>query len=70
MKIVFLDTETGGLDPSVNSLLSIGLVIWEDGKIKTKNEFFVKENEYNVTSKAIEVNRIDLKELKKKGECT
>ncbi|MGL4653851.1 3'-5' exonuclease [Cetobacterium sp.] len=67
MRIVFLDTETGGLNPLINSLLSIGLVIWEDGEIKLKKEFFVKEDEYNVTPEAMRVNNINLEDLRKKG---
>lgn len=67
MKIVFLDTETGGINPLTSSLLSLGLVIWEDGNIKIKKEFFIKEDKYNVTPKAMEINNINLDELKKKG---
>lgn len=67
MKLIFLDTETGGIDPRVNSLLSIGLVIWENKKIITEKEFLVKEKNYNVTAQAMEINKINLDELKKKG---
>ncbi len=67
MKLIFLDTETGGINSRVNSLLSVGLVIWEDKKIITKKEFYIKEKEYNVTTQAIEINKIDLNELKKNG---
>lgn len=67
MKLVFLDTETGGINPKVNSLLSIGLVIWEDKKIIFEKEFFVKEEQYNITPKAMEINKLNLDELKKNG---
>ena len=67
MKLIFLDTETGGVDPRANSLLSIGLVIWENKKIITEKEFLVKEKNYNVTAQAMEINKINLDELKKKG---
>lgn len=67
MKIIFLDTETGGLNPNENSLLSIGLAIWEDGEIKEKKEFFIKEENYNVTKKAMEINNIDIDYLKING---
>lgn len=67
MKLVFLDTETGGINPKVNSLLSIGLVIWEDKKIIFEKEFFLKEEQYNITPKAMEINKLNLDELKKNG---
>ena len=67
MKLIFLDTETGGIDPKTSSLLSIGLVIWENKKIITEKEFLVKEKNYNVTTQAMEINKINLDELKKKG---
>lgn len=67
MKIIFLDTETGGIDSKVNSLLSIGLVIWENKKIIFEKEFLVKEYQYNVTPKAMEINKINLDELRENG---
>ncbi len=32
-KLLFIDTETGGLDPDKHSLLSIAMVVWEDMEI-------------------------------------
>lgn len=63
-KLLFLDTETGGLDENENSLLSVGLVVWEDGKITNQKELFIKKDKYNVTKEALEVNKIDLEDLK------
>lgn len=67
MKILFIDTETGGLDPNKHSLLSVGLALWEDSEIMHTEEFFVKEEEYNVTEIALKINKIDLEKLKKIG---
>lgn len=67
MKILFIDTETGGIDPLENSLLSLGLVCWENLKIKDKLEIFISKEKYNVTKKALEINKIDLDELRTKG---
>lgn len=32
MKLLFVDTETGGTDEKKHSLLSVGLIYWENGK--------------------------------------
>ncbi|MBR1424855.1 3'-5' exonuclease [bacterium] len=64
-KLLFLDTETGGLNPDFHSLLSVGLVAWEDFKIIDKKEILLKEEHFKVNSSAMEVNGIDLEEHKK-----
>lgn len=68
MKILFIDTETGGLIPEKHSLLSIGLVFWEDGALKATKEFFLKEEKYIVDESAMLINGINLSELKEKGK--
>lgn len=65
-KYIFIDTETGGIDPNYSSLLSIGLIVWEDRKIKCSKEFFIKQKSYNVTSIALRINNINLVDLEKK----
>jgi DNA polymerase-3 subunit epsilon len=63
MKILFCDTETGGLDPHKHSLLSVAFVIWEDGIIKASKEWFIDLPVYNIDPKAIKVNQIDFAKL-------
>ena len=58
-KIVFIDTETGGLDPAVHSLLSVGLVEWDHSEIKKTKEILINDGELNVTEAALAINRID-----------
>lgn len=60
--IVFLDTETGGLNCKLHSLLSVGLL----------NDYFRREllislPEYTVTPKAMEVNKLNLDTLRETG---
>lgn len=62
MKLLFLDTETGGLNPSVNSLLQAGLVAYDDGEILDKIEFTIKEDCYNINAFALKFNGLDLYE--------
>jgi DNA polymerase III epsilon subunit-like protein len=63
MKLLFLDCETGGLDPDENSLLSIGMVSWEDRKIKNVIEIYIKEHVLRVTPSALAINKIDLRKF-------
>lgn len=64
--IVVIDTETGGTDPAVHSLLSIALVmvrpppaIAEAGGDRLS--FYVEEPVLSVTPKAMSINQIDLR---------
>jgi DNA polymerase III epsilon subunit-like protein len=59
-KIIFIDTETGGLDPGYHSLLSIGLAEWEDAVIKKTKEILINDGELKVTDAALAINKIDL----------
>src|SRR5215203_1988498 len=64
-RILFIDTETGGLDPLKNSLLSVALVVWQEFRIIDTKEIFIDDGILNVTSTALEINKIDHKEHKK-----
>src|SRR5690606_30430214 len=59
-KILFIDTETGGLDPLEHSLLSVAFAVWDNGKITTSKEFLINDGVLNVTSKALEINGINI----------
>lgn len=67
MKLLFVDTETGGVNEKENSLLSVALIFWEDKLVKDKLEFFIKEKKYNVTEKAMEINQLNLETIEKLG---
>jgi len=59
-RILFIDTETGGLDPQKHSLLSIGLVVWESNSgILDSTQLFVKSTEYIITKEAQSINKFD-----------
>jgi len=59
-KLLFIDTETGGLDPRQHSLLSIGLVVWTPQGILASEEILLKEKVFRIDHHALKVNRIDL----------
>lgn len=67
-KLLFIDTETGGVIPEKHSLLSIGLVVWDiDKGILDKKEIFVKHKDYAVTKGAQRVNKFNLEEHETKA---
>ena len=72
-EVVVFDTETTGLDPKEDEILSIGAVKIKDNKILTSQTFevFVK-NTKEISSKSIEIHQIrpcDLKNAKSMDEA-
>lgn len=61
-RLLVLDTESGGVDPDVHSILSIAGVVWEDGRIIAEKEVLIHEDPFVVTARALEINGIDLVE--------
>ncbi|AFZ67384.1 3'-5' exonuclease [Deinococcus peraridilitoris] len=60
--IVFVDVETGGLDPERHSLLTVGLVTLDTrtGELSRPTLLKVRDTPYRVEAEALEINRIDL----------
>lgn len=59
-RILFIDTETGGTDPSKHSLLSIGLVVWDvNSSVVNTKEIFIKHDKYLCTEEAIKINNFN-----------
>jgi DNA polymerase III alpha subunit (gram-positive type) len=67
-KYLFLDTETGGTSPNQHSILSIGMVVWEHGELKDELELLIKEPELKVLDSALEVNKINLDDVRAFGK--
>lgn len=61
-RFVFIDTETGGINPQKHSLLQIGLIVWDvaDGIIG-HNLFFIKNDKYCITKEAQKINKFSKK---------
>ncbi|MET3700149.1 DNA polymerase-3 subunit epsilon [Bacillus oleivorans] len=66
MELLFLDTETGGLNPFEHSLLQIGLVAY-DSVIKGTLKINISLENYVVTEQSLKLNQINLEELKLNG---
>ena len=57
---LFIDTETGGLDPARHSLLSVAFVVGDASGARRSVEILLKHPEYVTDEAAMSVNRIDL----------
>lgn len=67
-KLLFIDTETGGIDSNKHSLLSIGLVVWDSSRsIIDSTEIFIKHKNYIVTATASKINKFEKSEHEKKA---
>ena len=62
-KLLVIDTETGGLDPSCASILSVAGVVWSDGSLTGSISLLITEPEMLLDPKAIDVNQIDVHQL-------
>lgn len=64
-RLLFIDTETGGLDPDKHSLLSVAMVCWEDREIIDSQELLINDGKLAVTEEALSINKIDIEKHKK-----
>ena len=63
-KYLVIDTETGGLNPEKNSILSVAGVLWGPGKtVEPVFDMYVKEHFINVEEQALKVNKIDMNKV-------
>ena len=63
-RLLFIDSETGGLDPGKHSLLSLAMVVWEDMEIIDSQEILINDGILSVTKEALSVNKIDIEKHK------
>ena len=65
-RLLFIDTETGGLDFRKNSLLTIGFVVWDkEYGILYKKEVCQKLDKYIIEKSALEINHFDINKINK-----
>lgn len=60
MNLLVIDTETGGLDPTVHSVLSLGAVVYPYAPGALEFSELIKEQPFVVDGSALHVNKIDL----------
>lgn len=58
-RLLFIDTETGGLDPEKHSLLSVGFVVWDSIQGECYSaEYRIKNENYQITKTAQKINKL------------
>lgn len=62
MKLLIFDMETGGLYHSLNAVLSLGAIVWEDGKLLDRTEILIKGDPGYINPEALKINKIVLEE--------
>lgn len=62
-KLLFVDTETGGLDSKEHSLLSIGFVVWENGEIVDSKEWFILGQKICFTPSSLKINNMNFNDF-------
>jgi len=69
MKLLVIDTETGGLDANKHSILSAAGVYLDTDTFETKKvfDFYVREPSFVLQDAAMKVNNIDMNEVIKTG---
>jgi len=64
MKVAWIDTETGGVDPKTDALLQIGMEIFVDGEARGSHLFHVAPFEWDrVNDEALQVNGFTREQL-------
>ena len=66
-RLLFIDTETGGLEPVEHSLFSLGIIVWENGRALFEDEIYIKDTVYRATAQALAINNINIDYLDKFG---
>lgn len=61
-KLIVVDCETGGLDPTKHAILSFGAVIYQDGVIAGEFEVMIQDRG-EITDEALSVNGLDVRSL-------
>ncbi len=60
VRLLVTDSETGGLNPETDALLSVALIDWRDGEILRSSEILIDASGLRCTEQAMAVNGIDL----------
>ncbi|WP_067924064.1 3'-5' exonuclease [Alicyclobacillus shizuokensis] len=65
--LLFIDTETGGLNPDKHSLLQVAMQLYDGENEHEPFTLFIKHEEYVVTEEAMRINGLSLSDINKYG---
>ena len=66
-KLLIIDTETGGLDPAVQCILSIAAVVWSGGSVEDHYYTLIAEPEIVAEPGALKVNKLTVEQVQAEG---
>jgi DNA polymerase-3 subunit epsilon len=64
---MIVDTETGGLDPSQHSILSIAALVWHEGAVIDEMYTLIAEPEIVAEAGALKVNKLTIEQVQDEG---
>lgn len=67
MNVLIIDTETGGLNPEVDSLLSLAAIMWRDREVVAETQIFVSEPEIRMDVESFRIHGIESSWLRTNG---
>lgn len=67
MNLIVIDTETGGLNPETDSILSLAVVIWRDRELVDETQIFVCEPEMRMDAESTRIHGIEPDWLRRNG---
>lgn len=67
MRIISIDTETGGFDPQRHAIISLGACVWE-GHVVAEQEWVIKDTEGELDAGALQVNGFSRDIIAAKGQ--
>jgi DNA polymerase-3 subunit epsilon len=60
-RLLFIDTETGGLEPNKHSLLSLGIAVWDQhNSVIHSEQMFIRNNSFCTTEHALNKNKLNI----------
>ncbi len=66
-KLLIVDTETGGLDPDKQSILSIAALVYNDGAIEDEYYTLIAEGDIVAEPQALKVNKLSVAQCQSEG---
>ncbi len=67
-KLLVVDTETGGLDPHGDAIISIAAIVWHEGGIDDRFYKVIRDPEGSLAPRALEVNGFTPERIEAEGE--
>ena len=65
MRLLFIDTETGGVKPESDALLEVALAVWDEGYVIAQKVWKIKSGDKFYRQRALDINHINIEDHNK-----